>query len=425
MATPIETYRAVSPGRPADEPPFSIELRFRGGLTENQKSAFKHAADQWARVIVGALPAVDVDRESIENIVILVEGVTIDSGRILGQSGPTHLRAESGPASLLPAKGIMMFDRHSLMEMEAGGTLVDVITHEMGHVLGIGILWEDKGLLRDTGTPNPTFVGPNAMSEYAELIGAAGPTPVPVESEGGPATANNHWRWTVFRDELMSGFLARGGLVLSRVTAASLKDLGYEVDLGAADPYELPDLLTLAQARVTVPDLVPIDAGTLPPVVPVVLRQPTYAGPLASAMESPSHQSSIPSPSEELRQRINAISFEREEDCFEALVIIDSELGEVLAQSTHGIHDEDLLAAVDEWASLISYVTASTYAPHSPMMFPGWSHNITVRLQEMCDKLRRLLVRAAEQAQALNYSIGVAFPWGIQISLGWSTPPHR
>ena len=38
-----------------------------------------------------------------------------------------------------------------LAKMQSDGTLGDVITHEMGHVLGIGTLWERMGLLKDAG----------------------------------------------------------------------------------------------------------------------------------------------------------------------------------------------------------------------------------------------------------------------------------
>ena len=49
----------------------------------------------------------------------------------------------------------MSFDTADLASMEADGTLVDVITHEMGHVIGIGTIWEDKGLLVGKGTHEP------------------------------------------------------------------------------------------------------------------------------------------------------------------------------------------------------------------------------------------------------------------------------
>jgi hypothetical protein len=44
----------------------------------------------------------------------------------------------------------------------------------------------------------------------------------------------------VFRNELMSGFISGPHNPLSRLTVASLQDLGYTVDLNAAEPYALP-----------------------------------------------------------------------------------------------------------------------------------------------------------------------------------------
>ena len=38
----------------------------------------------------------------------------------------------------------MSFDTADLAQMAADGTLVDVITHEMGHVIGIGTIWDRR-----------------------------------------------------------------------------------------------------------------------------------------------------------------------------------------------------------------------------------------------------------------------------------------
>jgi len=69
-----ESYFAQGGGRlsmstgaaaPAATGAFTIEVRFLGGLTQSQRDAFRAAADRWTRVIVGALPAVQVDGELI------------------------------------------------------------------------------------------------------------------------------------------------------------------------------------------------------------------------------------------------------------------------------------------------------------------------------------------------------------------------
>ena len=109
---------------------YKIEVRFLGGLTTSQKNAFKSAANRWTKIIVGDVPSVLVDGEVIDDLLILAQGVAIDgAGGILGQAGPTHLRPTSaGANAFLPAKGIMSFDSADLAQMQANGTLLDVIT---------------------------------------------------------------------------------------------------------------------------------------------------------------------------------------------------------------------------------------------------------------------------------------------------------
>lgn len=277
MAT-YETYQARADAQRAETlaattSPFTIEVRFLGGLSDNHKAAFTAAADRWTEVIVGDLPTVVVDNETIDDVLILAQGSDIDGpGRILGQAGPTHLRPQSaGAAAFLPAKGTMAFDTADLRKMEAEDTLNDVITHEMGHVLGIGTLWKRKGLLNGENTNNPTFTGADAVEEYEKLRNATRRRRVPVENTGGPGTAGGHWREAVFHHELMSGFIAGPGNPLSRMTVASLADVGYQVDLDAAEQYQLPDLLGLAEAGEFVEHAAPIDFGMVLPVIPTVL----------------------------------------------------------------------------------------------------------------------------------------------------------
>ena len=249
---------------------YKIEVRFMGGLTATQKAAFKKAADRWTKVIIGDLPTVMVGGEPIDDLLIEAKGIPIDGpGGVLGQAGPTNLRpASAGAAAFLPAKGIMQFDTADLAQMEADGTLVDVIAHEMGHVIGIGTIWEDKGLLDGAGTANPTFTGAKAKKAFGVLKGK-GPTPVPVENRFGEGTRDSHWRESVFKNELMSGIIAGTGNPLSRLTAASLQDLGYKVNLSAVEPYSLPNLQLLAEKGLLL--TAPEHRHTLPIFSPKVL----------------------------------------------------------------------------------------------------------------------------------------------------------
>jgi hypothetical protein len=271
-----EVYRAgaepaiaAAVGAPS---PFTIEVEFVGGLTQSQMDAFKAAADRWVRVIVGDLPSVLVEGDVIDDVLILAQGADIDGPRgVLGQAGPTFLRPRNaGAAASIPAKGIMTFDRADLAQMEEAGTLNDVIVHEMGHVLGSGTIWSLKRLIREDGSNNPVFIGENAMREYGTLRGTR-PLPVPVENTGGPGTRGSHWRETVFNNELMTGFVDSPPNPMSRLTVASLKDMGYQVDVNAAEAYGLPDIQALAEAGALAERQAPIDSGILLPTIPFEL----------------------------------------------------------------------------------------------------------------------------------------------------------
>ncbi|MFI0214281.1 leishmanolysin-related zinc metalloendopeptidase [Streptomyces lydicus] len=250
----FKIYRAVADAQRAAKlaattSPFTIEVRFLGGLTQSQEDAFAAAAERWTGVIVGDLETAVVGNDVIDDLLIEAEGVPIDDVfGILGMAGPTDIRGDTAATGAgLPAKGIMRFDTADLARMEEDGTLNDVITHEMGHVLGIGSVWPEFGLLKDFPGTNPTFVGPGAMQEFGTLVGSGNPEPVPVANVGGEGSAGSHWREAVFGAELMSPTIAEAGNPMSRMTVASLGDLGYQVDIDAAEPYQLPDFLMAAR----------------------------------------------------------------------------------------------------------------------------------------------------------------------------------
>ncbi|MBA4030230.1 MAG: hypothetical protein C0478_04960 [Planctomyces sp.] len=214
---------------------FNIEIVLLGGLTPSQQAIFAQASARWSQLITGDLADVDLGGGNIiDDLRISAEGVAIDgAGGILGQAGPTAIRAGSN----LPYNGIMQFDTADLAQLEASGQLYDVILHEMGHVLGIGTVWDLQGLLQGAGTADPRFTGGQATAEYNARF-ANVETGVPVENSGGPGTRDSHWRESVYDNELMTGFLNSGvDNPISRTTTASLADQGYVVNINASDPY--------------------------------------------------------------------------------------------------------------------------------------------------------------------------------------------
>jgi hypothetical protein len=234
--------------------PFDIELRGVDALEPAVADAFEDAVARWERVIVRGLADVTVPAGStclpadvdplpavVDDLIIDVATPEIDGvGGVLGQAGPTCIPLNTE----LGYHGIMEFDAADVADMLSDGTLTDVITHELGHVLGIGTLWDmswagpsgDRRLLTGMGGSNPTFVGPRGMAEWNVLGGAGN---VPVENSGGSGTRDSHWRESTFGDELMTGYVGYSSNPLSRMSIASLADMGYHVDLGQADAYSL------------------------------------------------------------------------------------------------------------------------------------------------------------------------------------------
>ncbi len=227
---------------------YAIDLRYLSGMSPSHLQAFQNAQARLQNIIIGdvsnqpvnitagrCLPNQPAVNETVDDIIIFAEVAAIDGpGKILGQAGPCIIRGSNG----LPVVGIMQFDVDDLTSLEQSGLLPLVILHEMLHVVGVGSVWGLKGLLSGAGGSDPFFVGPRAIASFNSVGGDAYVgNRVPVEGTGGPGTRDSHWRETVFKAELMTGFINNGVNPLSVVTISSLADLGYTVDTARADPF--------------------------------------------------------------------------------------------------------------------------------------------------------------------------------------------
>lgn len=242
---PVQDTVEVVVGAPLVDT-FDIDVRIDPATDPVITAAFENAAARWESVIIsgetpepltlidgllGWIPGFDgvVDDLMIDADVSPIDGV----GNVLGRA--TALGARSTGTSFY---GIMQFDEADLLNLAADGRLETTILHEMGHVLGIGGGWLLRGLVGDVLTGSPVYEGPIANTVWNNSFGVPGKIPLADAEQLGTYYA--HWRESVFDNELMTGFLDPSPNPLSVLTIASLADLSYGVDFGAADPYSLP-----------------------------------------------------------------------------------------------------------------------------------------------------------------------------------------
>ena len=233
---------------------FNIDLKFKSLPTLSQFEAFRSAATRWETILTNDLPAQPMVltpgqcsgpgmNETVDDLAIYVLLEAIDGpGAVLGSAGPCAIRSGG-----LTAVGVMRFDVADLPGLESSGRLNAVILHEMGHVLGVGTLWNRGGLLLNPSLPSSSgadtrYTGANSIAGF-DLIGGASYTlggKVPVENtQGGAGTRDAHWRESVLQNELMTGFINSGANPLSILSVRSMQDLGYTVNTAAAEPFFL------------------------------------------------------------------------------------------------------------------------------------------------------------------------------------------
>jgi len=131
--------------------------------------------------------------------------------------------------------GFIEFDNADVVNMVSEGSFYSVVLHEIGHVLGLGILWDDHGLVIKEGDVL-YYSGPRGNIGNIEVGGTGKAV---VEDGYGDGIARLHWKEDIYHDELMTGISESNYMPLSKLTLRALEDLGYSVDLSQADPYTL------------------------------------------------------------------------------------------------------------------------------------------------------------------------------------------
>lgn len=225
-----------------------INVNFTSSVSASVHKAFIDAAARWESILTGVRlkDGIVNDTVNIDASVVPIDGAY----GILGQAGPTHV----GLQTKLPDAGIMQFDSADLRQLNADKQLEDVITHEMGHVLGFGTAWRGKGVTVADRSKNPRFIGKNAVANFDQLFKTTDLS-IPLENGGFEGTRDSHWDEEIMTQELMTGYISMAGVQnpLSIVTVGQFQDLGYSVNYRAADVWD--------PASKTVTKTTPLDFG--------------------------------------------------------------------------------------------------------------------------------------------------------------------
>ena len=228
------------------ESPFNIDLVFLDAFTTEEREMWYRMVNRWASAIQMELPDYEFSDAFVTECgghsIRIPVGEQIDDLRIYitkfdepplelseqaqGYGGPRIMRGSSSMPSM-PIIGCIGIKR----ELPTHFDLWTIGLHEIGHVLGIGAHWDRSGMLRGLNA-DTHFAGPQAIAAFDRAGGTNYQgAKVPTEQDGA------HWRSSVLVGELM---LPSSGVFLSAITLGTLSDLGYSVDLSAADPFPQP-----------------------------------------------------------------------------------------------------------------------------------------------------------------------------------------
>jgi FG-GAP-like repeat/Bacterial pre-peptidase C-terminal domain/Leishmanolysin len=257
LATSFPTANTLAQSAPA--PKLDIQFNFDATSTQldqTTKTALKAAEDFWEGVLVGGgtlLPG------GILPIRISLENLNLKTGDpdnlTLAYTAP-QVGSSDGKTLIIQSANLTI-NRRRLGTIEAKG-LEDLFIHELTHALGFGTLWEPlkfrmaDGSIRSIGaaadnkslidrTNNTYIANSNAGWAYGELLRDAKrattlqQTAVPIE-----AGFAAHWDESIFQTESLTPVANSGTQPISILTLAALKDLGWQVNFGKAQAYQLP-----------------------------------------------------------------------------------------------------------------------------------------------------------------------------------------
>ncbi len=229
----------------SDPQAFKIQLNFKAGtetLTAIAREAIASAAAFWENAIVARSAITQFNNLSID-----ILGSALTDNTVLAYASPLVLPDQSDRNRLVIVSGeaTLNLNRYSTFNSDPN-YLRGIMIHEFAHALGFGTLWEpiDFGASRG-GKWGRTWIDATTATytansytgyAYGALLGTSGAVAVPLFSD------LSHWDENRFDTELLTPYAETSGTLmpLSVLSLSALRDLGWRVNLAAAQAYSLP-----------------------------------------------------------------------------------------------------------------------------------------------------------------------------------------
>jgi hypothetical protein len=231
--------------------PFPLQLvdgNEQSPLPFRIRNSMARVAERWRRVLREPPPTeqVNLPARACRNVVPVVRPiagllvlVTLDTlpPNVVARAGPCLRRASGAGLPIVGGVSLNIF----MINGFSDDKLDDIIAHEVGHVFGIGVGWDEGagGALveGDTLSNDPIFTGVQARRAFALLGDSRNFSGRLVPLQLGVL---GHWRSGALGGELMAPVVTLTRQPLSAVTAAALQDLGWTMDLNGYEDYAVP-----------------------------------------------------------------------------------------------------------------------------------------------------------------------------------------
>jgi hypothetical protein len=227
------------------QPAFSLTTRFDGVFPLWLVPDLQGAVREWERAVVGDLPDVSLSLPAdpagcnpafsgvIDDLLVFIRFASIDGpGGITATSRVCRFRGSGA----IPLVSQILFDYDDLVVLDQGFGLAEVFRHMLGHALGIGAGWRQRPDLADSATSR--YLGPSAISAFNWIRWRPGEAQEAADSVPLDPSGWIHWSAAAFPDIMAAVQDPRS--VITPLTIAALRDLGYQVDDSRGHEVFLP-----------------------------------------------------------------------------------------------------------------------------------------------------------------------------------------